>query len=190
MSIVGPTNFNISSLLTTDLHVDGSNSMIASLNMNNNKILNLIDPINSKDAVTKVYCDTNSIVSESNCLSVHGENSMEADINMNDNKIINLLDPVNNQDAATKNYIDTKYNGDNIFIGNLSGNTSASGTYNIAMGFQSLKSITSGGGNISFGPDALLNTTEGSFNVGIGYNSLSHITTGIIIRQLELIHYQ
>jgi hypothetical protein len=89
------------------LLVDGSNSMLNNLNLNNNRIINLANPTNNQDAASKLYCDTNSLIVESNCLLINGTNYMEADMDLNSHKIINLTDPSNTQDAATKNYIDT-----------------------------------------------------------------------------------
>ena len=110
MSIAGPHNYNVSNLLPNDLHVDGSNAMANNLNMNNKMIINLADRESNQQAATKFYCDTMSLLAESNCLSVTGANSMEADLDMNTHKIINISDPVNNQDIVSKIYIDTKYN--------------------------------------------------------------------------------
>ena len=107
MSIIGPNNFSNKS----ELSQDNSIKTIANhLNMNNKKIINLSDPVSNQDASTKLYCDTMSLLVESNCLLINGTTMMEANLNVNNNKIINLSDPSNNQDAATKNYVDSKFN--------------------------------------------------------------------------------
>ena len=79
--------------------------MTNNLNINNNKLINLSTPINNQDAVTKKYCDTNSLVAERNCLLLDGTNSTNGNIDMNSHKIINISDPTNNQDAVTKIYL-------------------------------------------------------------------------------------
>ena len=60
--------------------------MTNSLNMNNNKPINLPTLINNQEAVVKYYCDTVSLLTESICLLLDGANSMEGNIDMN-NKI-------------------------------------------------------------------------------------------------------
>jgi hypothetical protein len=118
MSIYGTRSVLPGSVLAGSnqgLLTDGSNSMLNNLNLNNNRIINLANPTNNQDATSKLYCDTNSLLAESNCLLINGTNYMEADMDLNSHKIINLTDPSNTQDAATKNYIDTKYNDANIF---------------------------------------------------------------------------
>jgi Chaperone of endosialidase len=179
MSVIGPNNYNnISNFLSNDLHIDGSNSMLGNINMNNNKITNLLDPTNNKDAATKNYCDINTLTAENNCLSLYGTNVMETDLDINNHKIVNLSDPVNNHDAATKNYIDTKYNNSNIFIGDLSGKAITTGINNISLGYQSFQNASSGNANVAIGPSALTNITTGSNNVGIGSNALSQNVSG------------
>ena len=68
--------------------------------------------------MTKNYCDTNSLVAESNCLLLDSTNSIKGNIDMNSHKIINISDPANNQDAVTKTYL-TNYH-DNAKINRLS----------------------------------------------------------------------
>ncbi len=173
MSILGP---NI--IISNDLHSDGSNAMMNNLNMNNNKVINLSSPVNSQDAATKQYCDTNSLLAESNCLLLDGSNSMAADLNVNNNNIINLSEPVNFKDAATKNYIDTKYNGPNLFIGNLSGSsvTAFAASNNTSLGYQSLKSLTSGSNNTAIGYNTLSSNTVSSNNLALGNSALFSYT--------------
>jgi hypothetical protein len=57
--------------------------MLNNLSLNNNKIVNLADPTNNQDATSKLYCDTNSLIVESNCLLINGTNSMEANMDLN-----------------------------------------------------------------------------------------------------------
>ena len=128
MSIAGPTNFNLKTyILPNELRSDENNAITNNLNMNYNKLINLSTPTNNQDAVTKNYCDTNSLVAESNCLLLNGINSMDGNIDMNTHKLRNISDPTNNQDAVTKNYL-TNYH-DNTKI-NKSGD-SMSGDLNM-----------------------------------------------------------
>jgi hypothetical protein len=157
----------------TSLLTDGSNFMLNNLNLNNNRIINLDDPTNNQDAASKLYCDTNSLLVESNCLLINGTNYMDADMDLNSHKIINLTDPSNTQDAATKNYIDTKFNGNNIFLGNASGSVVTTGTDNTSLGFESLKSVSTGSRNTAVGYRSLTSNTTGTENVSLGNGALS-----------------
>jgi hypothetical protein len=82
----------------------------------------------------------------------------------------------------------------NFFVGNYSGNTSATGVNNVGLGYNtlhflergnsnlavgawSLVGIVNGSGNVGIGVGAL-NQTDGTDNVGIGANSLYRLTTG------------
>ena len=101
--------------------------MDGNIDMNSHKIINISDPTNNQDAVTKNYlCNyhDNTKINRS-C------DSMSGDLNMVNNKIINLLNPTSNQEAATKNYVDNVLNGTNLFISTNAGNTSLAGVYNI-----------------------------------------------------------
>ena len=106
MPIVGPNSYNnLSNIIPETIRTDGSNSMNNNSNMNNNKIINLLTPINNNDAVTKNYCDTNTLVSESNSLLLDGSNILDGNLDMNSHKIINISDPTNNRDAVTQIYL-------------------------------------------------------------------------------------
>ena len=74
------------------------------INMNDNKIKNVGDPLAAKDASNKRYVD----VVGSNYLKKDGTSSMGGNLKMEDHRIINLADPVNIQDAANKKYVDNK----------------------------------------------------------------------------------
>jgi hypothetical protein len=112
---------------TTALQIDGSNSMAANLNFGNNKGINLTNPTNPSDAVTKSYVD-NILVGD---LQINGGNSMVANLNFGNNRGINLANPTNSQDAATKYYVDNYVgnpnylltNGGNEMLGNLNFNS-------------------------------------------------------------------
>ena len=67
----------------------------------------------------------------------------------------------------------------NIYVGSTNGNEStATGTSNVAFGFQNLYGLTSGIRNISFGIKSLNNVTSGGSNIGIGQQGGAGITTG------------
>ena len=74
------------------------------INMNDNKIKNVGDPLAAKDACNKRYVD----VVGSNYLKKDGTSSMGGNLKMEDHRIIHLADPVNIQDAANKKYVDNK----------------------------------------------------------------------------------
>ena len=74
------------------------------INMNDNKIKNVGDPLAAKDASNKRYVD----VVGSNYLKKDGTSSMGGNLKMQDHRIIYLADPVNIQDAANKKYVDNK----------------------------------------------------------------------------------
>ena len=80
----------------------------ANINLNSNKIINVVDPVNAQDVSTKNYVDTkvSSVVVPTKLSDLTGSNT--SNLNLNSNKINNVVDPVSAQDAATKNYVDTK----------------------------------------------------------------------------------
>jgi hypothetical protein len=72
-------------------------SMTGDLNMGNNKIKNVPDPIDIKDAVNRAYLDQKL--------------SEKLDKNMNGNKITNLGTPTDNRDSVNKEYVDNLVKG-------------------------------------------------------------------------------
>ena len=69
-------------------------------------------------------------------------------------------------------------NGDNVFIGFLSGKNTTSGSANSALGYQSLYSNTTGYSNVASGVSALHSNTIGNFNIAIGASALYSNTIG------------
>ena len=59
------------------------------LNMNNKKIIHLLQPTDDTDAANKKYVDDNK-VDVSNYLKVDGTNKMTGNLNINNRKIVNL----------------------------------------------------------------------------------------------------
>ena len=93
------------------LKLDGSKAMAGALDMGNNEIKNLKDPVNNQDAGTKKYIDAEISKlpkPEIDVLKLDGSKAMQGNLYMNNNKIKNLKDPVDNQDAGTKKYIDAE----------------------------------------------------------------------------------
>src|SRR5271155_3386703 len=96
-----------SGLLGNGLLTTGMNSMQASLNMNNNKLINLATPTLTTDGATKGYVD--GAVGGDGALLLNGTNSMTGSLNFGNNKGINVLTPTLSTDVATKGYIDTLF---------------------------------------------------------------------------------
>ena len=70
------------------LKIDGSNFMTGDLNMNEQKVKNMLDPINEQDGVNKRFLEAQL----HDYLKTDGQNPMTFDLNMNNHKIINLRD--------------------------------------------------------------------------------------------------
>ena len=68
------------------------------------KIIKLGTPTDPKDAVNKLYVDSNLL----NLLPRDGSRGMLKDFNINNDAMKNLKDPVDKKDAANKEYVDTK----------------------------------------------------------------------------------
>ena len=95
---------------TDVLKLDRSKAMTGNLDMDNNEIKNLKDPVNDHDAVTKNYVKNYVRVIEGSLLPKNGSEAMRGNLDMNNDGIKNLKDPVNNQDAGTKKWINTQLN--------------------------------------------------------------------------------
>ena len=98
---------------TDVLKLDGSKAMTGALDMGNNEIKNLKDPVNNQDAGTKKYIDAEISKlpkPDIDVLKLDGSKAMTGALDMNNNGIKNLKDPVNNQDAGTKKWINTQLN--------------------------------------------------------------------------------
>lgn len=100
------------------------------IDMNDGRIINVSDPINPGDAVTKRYVDTQSggnltgpITATSGITSITSQSGTGTTFLMNTNpviignltmaggKITNVTDPTASSDVATKNYVDTQSSG-------------------------------------------------------------------------------
>ena len=68
--------------------------------------------------------------------------------------------------------------GTNFFAGILAGNSTMTGSFNTASGYNALANITSGGDNTASGGGALHSNTSGSSNTAIGMYALTSNTSG------------
>ena len=81
------------------------------IDMNNHKLVNLLDPTNENDSVNKKYVDSELAKLPQHqqlngVLFLDGSKAMTGDLNMDDHKIINLKDPENDNDAVNKTYFE------------------------------------------------------------------------------------
>ena len=91
---------NSSSSDTSDfLKLDGTRKMTGNVDMNNNRIYNLLAPDGPKQPTPLAFTDLKY-------LHVTGTNSMSNNLNMNNKSIIHLKDPTNITDGANKRYVD------------------------------------------------------------------------------------
>ena len=114
---------------TDVLKLDGSKAMTGALDMNNNEIKNLKDPVNDQDAATKKWINTQlgtkASLTYTNTqlakkLDLSGGN-MTGDINLaNSHKIINSPNPTSDTDLVTKKYMETHVNRSSITNSNKS----------------------------------------------------------------------
>ena len=82
------------------------------LDLDNHRVKNSLEPINSKDLTTKNYVDTEiakipqGSSSSTQFVRRDGTLPMNANLNMSNNKVVNLNRPTDNGDATTKRYVD------------------------------------------------------------------------------------
>ena len=86
--------------------LDGSKAMTDNLNMNNNRILRLPDPLLSDEPATKGYVSQLNNNLFNNYLDLQGIRKMEGNLNMNNHMITNVKTPLNDSDAVNKGYLD------------------------------------------------------------------------------------
>ena len=102
--------------------------VLGHINMNDNTLRNVKNPVDDKDVVSKVYVDSSlqkvndefqSKVNNSNGRIITLSESIEGklsrnggdivgSINMNNNKITNVRTPIHNQDVVNKIYVDSR----------------------------------------------------------------------------------
>ena len=89
--------------------VDGSETQLKNANpidMQVEKIINVVDPTANQDAATKKYVDDNSGAPLWEVDGTESQLIIPDEIDMQTKKIINLVDPTTDQEAATKKYVD------------------------------------------------------------------------------------
>ena len=129
------TDFNSSVLA---FRLDQFAAPISSLDLANEKIINLLTPTLASDAATKGYVDnktwTTSVITDFNTAVIAYRLDQFAapntSISMDSQKIINLLTPTLNTDAATKGYVDSAISAGSLIT--LTGAVTGSGTGTIA----------------------------------------------------------
>ena len=72
------------------------------LNLNNNKITNVKDPVHDGDVVNKKYFKRNAVL-------LNGNNLMKSNIDMSGRRIYNLPNPIGANQPATKKYADNNF---------------------------------------------------------------------------------
>jgi len=126
---------------TLNMTLDQIPIPVSNVNLNNHKIINLLDPTLAQDGATKNYVDTRTIpISQlagyvsSTATYLRGDGTWAnfntaatalrldqfaiptANINLNNNKIINLATPTAATDATNKSYVDSAVSGLNITL--------------------------------------------------------------------------
>src|ERR1041384_4341736 len=101
----------LSRVLQTKLNKSGD-TIEGELNMNNNKIVNLSNPLSDSDVANKQYVDNKIEESENDItemlngkVNTNGD-VMFGDLDMHGNRITRLEDPIHNLHAANKIYVD------------------------------------------------------------------------------------
>ena len=82
------------------LRKDGTTPCTGSIDMAGNTLINVSDPVNRQDVVTKNYVNVNFLRGD-------GTNVMSENLNLGNNNIVHVSNPINPQDAATKYYVDS-----------------------------------------------------------------------------------
>ena len=104
LSVLTSDIATINSTLTTFLPLTGG-SMIGTIDMGGNSIINLDDPVNPQDAVTLHYLSTTTPTIKND-----GSVAMVSSLNMANHNIINMSYPVLSTDGANKLYVDNTTN--------------------------------------------------------------------------------
>ena len=84
------------------LKLDGSNFMTVPLNMDENRIENIVDPQNEQDAVNRQYLESQLF----EYLKLNGSTPMTYHLNMANYRIINTGNPQGGKDSLNKEYVD------------------------------------------------------------------------------------
>ena len=76
------TGINITNLTNTFLRRDGGNTAIGAIDMNNNTITNVSDPLTNQDVATKNYVDTNAFTKTGGVVSADIKLNVGSDLEM------------------------------------------------------------------------------------------------------------
>ena len=88
---------------------DGSQTMTGNLDMNNQRIINVANPISETDVVNRRYFETHvNNIDLSDYLKRDGTVSMTGNLDMSLNKIINCGQPTGARDVTNKAYVDSE----------------------------------------------------------------------------------
>jgi microcystin-dependent protein len=89
------------------LRTDGTNAMLAPMNMGAQQIQFMADPINVADAVTKSYLDTEIATVNTTYVRRDGTNAMTGNLDMGGNKVTNLdlTVPTSDGDGISRSYL-------------------------------------------------------------------------------------
>ena len=101
--------FNHNLFDVNDVQLQNQILYFEDINLNQNKIIGLQDPIDENDAVNKKYVDSMEANHEGVILC-NGSKSMTGDLNMANKYIINLSNPATGKDAANKACVDREIN--------------------------------------------------------------------------------
>lgn len=144
-----------------------------SLNLNSQKIINLLDPTNPQDAATKTYVDSKGIsIADAKFII------QTADADLPNAQILGSLTTGLLKNTTTTGVLSIGVAGTDYYsLNNPTKLIDNAVSQNVSMGRQALQSITSGTGNAIFGGCGLSITT-GSTNSIFGSNSGNSITTG------------
>ena len=95
--------------LNGTLLIDGTRPMAANLDVGNNQVINMADPVNAQDGVNKQTLDASVTSITATFVLRTGANPMTGNLDMGGNKVVNLdtAAPVNAADAVSFSYLQT-----------------------------------------------------------------------------------
>jgi len=148
------------------------------LDMDINRINNIVDPALAQDAATKAYVDSLDYWTPSG-------GGLDPDtLSLNNigigTETLNALTTGDNNIAIGHQSLYTITDVSNLIaIGFEALKANTTGTLNVAIGYQSLSACTTGSGNVAIGYQSLSACTTGSGNIAIGHQALNTLTNAI-----------